>query len=193
MVIQPLLQTIGVSERLVKRKSPASNSPNVAECNGAPREWAAPRRRQRRATRQGAAPYRLGCAMTLAICHHGFSGGHMHAYCTQPPENSGKGRGNQGEGSTRMCFLRLTNMPNAMIMDLRKRFFRMTDALFFHRLLHRRNKSSTDSSQQPTERMVTDAILKSELHAFQRMVQISCERSQWVFTAPSMSQRKNVT
>lgn len=39
MVIQPLLQTIGVSERLVKRKSPASNSPNVAECNGAPREW----------------------------------------------------------------------------------------------------------------------------------------------------------
>ncbi len=79
---------------------------------------------------------------------------------------------------------------DAMIMDLRKRFFRMTDALFFHRLLHRRNKSSTDSSQQPTERMVTDAILKSELHAFQRMVQISCERSQWVFTAPSMSQRK---
>lgn len=28
--------------------------------------------------------------------------------------------------------------------------------------------------------MVTDAILKSELHAFQRMVQISRERSQWV-------------
>ncbi len=55
----------------------------------------------------------------------------MHAHCTQPPENSGKGRGNQGEGSTRMCFLRLTNMPNAMIMDLRKRFFRMTDAFFF--------------------------------------------------------------
>lgn len=180
MVIQPLLQTIGVSERLVKRKSPASKSPKVAECNGARREWAAPRRRQRRATRQGAAPYRLGGAMTLAICHHVFSGGHMHAYCTPSSENSGKGRENQGEGSTRMCFLRLTNMPNAMIMDLRKRFFRMTDALFFHRLLHRRNKSSTDFSQQPTERMVTDAILKSELHAFQRMVEISRERSQWV-------------
>lgn len=29
MVIQPLLQTIGVSERLVKRKSPESNSPKV--------------------------------------------------------------------------------------------------------------------------------------------------------------------
>lgn len=115
----------------------------------------------------------------------------MHAHCTPPPENSGKGRGNLGKGSTRMCFLRLTNMPNAMIMDLRKRFFRMTDALFFHRLLHRRNKSSTDFSQQPTERMVTDAILKSELHAFQRMVEISRERSQWVFTAQSMSQRKN--
>ena len=28
--------------------------------------------------------------------------------------------------------------------------------------------------------MVTDAILKSELHAFQRMVEISLERSQWV-------------
>lgn len=38
--------------------------------------------------------------------------------------------------------------------------------------------------------MVTDAILKPELHAFQRMVQISRERSQWVFTAPSMSQKK---
>ena len=40
--------------------------------------------------------------------------------------------------------------------------------------------------------MVTDAILKSELHAFQRMVEISLERSQWVFTAPSMSQRKKL-
>lgn len=148
MVIQPLLQTIGVSERLVKRKSPASNSPKVAECNGARREWAAPRRRQRRATRQGAAPYRLGCAMTLAICHHGFSGGHMHAHCTQPPENSGKGRGNQGEGSTRMGFLRLTNMPNAMIMDLRKRFFRMTDAFFFFFI----GCSIDGTSRQPTLR-----------------------------------------
>lgn len=31
--------------------------------------------------------------------------------------------------------------------------------------------------------MVTDAILKSELHAFQRMVQISRERSQWIDVA----------